>query len=217
MLPLSSKLLGTKAPLHMEIKQIIINQFRKPTGRFGQLVGWLMSLKNKERVDWTFEKLQLRPNHILLEIGFGPGVAIAKVASNLTSGFIAGIDHSETMLEQASRRNKKHIEKGKVKLEWGTVWDLNYPDNYFDTIYASNVHFFWENPAKEFKQLVALLKPYGRLVMVFQPRWTKTEDEVRAVAGKTKKQYEEVGLTNIEIDFKAMNPVTCVYISGQKT
>ena len=198
----------------MEIKQSIIKQFGKPSGSFGRFVGWLMSIKNNGRVNWTFENLHLKPSDILLEVGYGPGVTLKKVADNLTSGFIAGIDHSEIMLEQASRRNKKHIENVKVKLECGTVSDLKYPANHFDTIYASNVHFFWENPAKEFKQLVSFLKPGGRLVMVFQPRLTKKD--VREVADNTKTQYEEAGLIDIKIDFKKMRPVTCIHISGHK-
>jgi SAM-dependent methyltransferase len=202
--------------LIMSFKQIIIKQFGKPTGILGRFVGWLLSFKNNDRVQWTFEKLQVRPSNTLLEIGYGPGVTLKKVADNLTSGFIAGIDHSEIMLEQASRRNKMHIEKRKAKLECGTVWDLKYPENHFDIIYGSNVHFFWKDPINEFKELVSFLKTGGRLVMVFQPRWAKSENEVREVAEKTKNQYEKVGLQNIEIDFKTMNPVTCIYISGQK-
>ncbi len=200
----------------MRLKKNIIKQFGKPTGTFGRFIGWLLSFKNNDRVNWTFEKLQLKPSDILLEIGYGPGVTLKKVANNLTSGFIAGIDHSEIMHAQASRRNREHIEKANVKLECGTVWDLKYPENHFDIIYGSNVHFFWKNPTKEFKQLVRLIKTDGRLVMVFQPRWIKTEDEVKQVADKIKIQYEEVGLINIEIDFKKMSPVTCIYISGQK-
>ena len=52
--------------------------------------------------------------------------------------------------------------------------------------------------------------------MVFQPRWTKSEEEVKQVAENTKKQYEDTGLKNIEYEFKKMKPVTCIYISGQK-
>ncbi len=192
----------------------MIKQFRRPTGILGRFVGWLLSFKNNDRVEWTVEKLQVRPSDILLEVGYGPGVTLEKVAKSLISGFIAGIDHSDIMLEQASRRNKEQIKKGKVKLECGTVWDLKYPKNHFDIIYGSNVHFFWDNPTKEFKHLVSFLKPGGRLVMVFQPRLAKID--VRAVADDTKIQYEEAGLTNIEIDFKTMRPVTCIYISGQK-
>jgi len=200
----------------MGIKQNIIKQFGKPTGIFGRFVGWLLSFKNKDRVQWTCEKLQIAATDTLLEIGYGPGVTFMKVAEQLTSGFIAGIDHSEIMVEQATKRNKKHIENGKAKLEYGTVWDLKYPKNYFDIIYASNVHFFWKNPINEFKELTSFLKTGGRLVMVFQPRWAKSEEEVREVAEKIKNQYEKIGLQNIEIDFKEMTPVTCIYISGQK-
>jgi ubiquinone/menaquinone biosynthesis C-methylase UbiE len=200
----------------MGLKQSIIKQFGKPTGTFGRFVGWLLSFKNNDRVQWTFEKLQLTSSDTLLEIGFGPGVTLMKVADHLTSGFIAGVDHSEIMVQQASRRNMKHIQNGKAKLECGTVWDLKYPKNHFDIIYGSNVHFFWKNPVNEFKELVSFLKPGGRLVMVFQPRWTKSENEVREVAEKTKNQYVKIGLQNIEIDFKKMKPVTCIYISGQK-
>ena len=200
----------------MELKKTFLRQFGKPTGTLGRFVGWLMSFKNKDRAMWTFESVKLKPADIVLEVGYGPGSTFKKVADNLTTGFIAGIDHSDAMFRQASKRNRKHIVRNQAKLECGTVWDLKYPENYFDTIFGSNVHFFWENPVNEFRKLVSLLKPNGRLVMVFQPRWTKSEEEVKQVAENTKKQYEDSGLKNIEYDFKKMRPVTCIYISGQK-
>lgn len=200
----------------MGLKHSIFKQFRRPNGGLGQVVGWLMAYKNKKRADWTFDNLQLQSGDNLLEIGYGPGVTLKKVANQLTFGSIVGIDHSEIMLKQASKRNKQHIKNAKIKLEQGTIWDLEYPDNYFTTIYGSNVHFFWKNPVEEFSELVKLLKPNGKLVMVFQPRWTKSEEEVKEVAQKTKNQYEKAGLANIKIDFKKMSPVTCIAIVGQK-
>ena len=160
----------------MGLKKNFFNQFRKPTGNLGHFVGWLMSVKNRGRAQWTFENLKLKPTDILLEVGYGPGSTLKKVADNLTTGFIGGIDYSEVMFDQATKRNKRHIDSKKVKLECGVVWDLKYPENYFDTIFGSNVHFFWKNPVDEFRKLVSLLKPNGRLVMVFQPRWTKSEE-----------------------------------------
>jgi SAM-dependent methyltransferase len=120
------------------------------------------------------------------------------------------------MLEQATKKNRKTIESKKAELKCGTVWDLDYPEDYFDIIFGSNVHFFWDNPTKEFQKLYLLLKQDGRLIMVFQPRWTKLEEQVKQVAEKTKKQYEEAGFKNIDLGFKPMKPVTCIYISGQK-
>ena len=200
----------------MGLKQKIYKQFGNPEGNLGRFVGWLMLIKNRDRAKWTIEKLNFKPTDFILEVGYGSGAAFKTVANQLTSGFIAGIDHSPVMLEQATTKNKKFIESKKADLNCGTVWDLNYPDEYFDIIFGSNVHFFWEDPTMEFQKLYSYLKPAGRLIMVFQPRWAKSEEQVKEIAENTKEQYEEVGLKNIEYDFKPMKPVTCIYISGQK-
>ena len=191
-------------------------QFRKPTGFIGQLVGRILAVDNKQRSLWTLEKLNVRPTDAILEVGFGPGVTMSLVADKLTSGFVAGIDHSEVMLRQASKRNRSNIARKKVSLKCGTIDDLQYPENSFDLIYGSNVHFFWDNPVAEFQKLLALLKNEGRLVMVFQPRWAKSEQEIHAIAKKTSEQFENAGLKNVEIEFKKLNPVTCIYVGGVK-
>ncbi len=200
----------------MGLKQKLNKQFGNPVGNLGRFVGWLMSVKNRDRAEWTIEKLNFKPTDYLLEIGYGSGASFKVVADQLTSGFIAGIDHSPVMLEQATKKNRRNIDSNKAELKCGTVWDLDYPEEHFDIIFGSNVHFFWENPEKEFQKLYSFLKQDGRLIMVFQPRWTKSEEQVKQVADKTKKQYEEAGFKNIEIEFKPMKPVTCIYISGQK-
>ena len=193
-----------------------MKQFRKPTGFWGKLAGNILAVNNKERSLWTVQKLDVKPSDSILEIGYGPGVTLKLIADRLTSGFLAGIDHSEVMLGQATKRNRKHIDNKKVKLECGTIDNLTYPENYFDLIYGSNVHFFWENPVEEFQRLSALLKYKGRLVMVFQPRWAKSEEEIKDIAAETRKQFEAGGFKQVEIEFKKLKPVTCIYISGIK-
>jgi ubiquinone/menaquinone biosynthesis C-methylase UbiE len=200
----------------MGLKQKFNKQFGNPVGNLGRFVGWLMSVKNRDRAKWTIEKLNLKPTDYVLEVGYGSGASFKVVADQLTSGFIAGIDHSSIMMEQAIKRNKKNIDAKKAELKFGTVWDLDYPEEHFDIIFGSNVHFFWENPTKEFQKLYSYLKQDGRLIMVFQPRWTKSEEQVKQEAEKTKKQYEGAGFNNIDIGFKQMKPVTCIYICGQK-
>jgi ubiquinone/menaquinone biosynthesis C-methylase UbiE len=200
----------------MGLKQILNEQFGKPDGNLGRFVGWIMSIKNRDRAKWTIEKLNFKPTDYILEIGYGSGSSFKVVADQLTSGFIAGIDHSSIMLEQATKKNRKNLESKKAELKCGTVWDLDYQEEHFDIIFGSNVHFFWENPTKEFQKLYLFLKHGGRLIMIFQPRWTKSEEQVKQVAEKTKKQYEEAGFKNIEIGFKPMKPVTCIYINGHK-
>jgi hypothetical protein len=73
----------------MGLKRTFFKQFSKPTGNLGRFAGWLMSFKNKDRSNWTYENLKLKPTDILLEVGYGPGTTIKKVADHLTTGFIA--------------------------------------------------------------------------------------------------------------------------------
>src|ERR1700750_2396976 len=92
-------------------------QFEHPTGVLGWLVGILMGWETRERNAWAVCALQLQPTDNVLEIGFGPGNAIAEAAK--TARFVAGIDHSEVMLRQASQLNARAIHEGRVELKRG--------------------------------------------------------------------------------------------------
>jgi hypothetical protein len=74
----------------MNLTKEIIGQFKKPHGMLGVLAGAIMANRhsNIERNEWTLEQLTLKPSDRLLEIGFGPGIAIEKAARVITSGVI---------------------------------------------------------------------------------------------------------------------------------
>jgi ubiquinone/menaquinone biosynthesis C-methylase UbiE len=74
-----------------------------------------------ERNDWAVSLLKLQPTDRVLEIGFGPGVAIQKMSEFVKEGLIWGIDHSEVMLRQASKRNKEAISADRVRLLLGSL------------------------------------------------------------------------------------------------
>ncbi len=63
----------------MTVRQRLVAQFRQPRGLPGQLAGLVMAMRpsNRARNRWTVELLDLQPGDRLLEIGFGPGLAIA--------------------------------------------------------------------------------------------------------------------------------------------
>jgi SAM-dependent methyltransferase len=200
----------------MQSTSLLYKQFRQPSGYSGKLAGWLMTAKNKARSEWTVEQLNIQTYQHILEIGYGTGRTLEEVAHKLKVGFIAGIDHSTLMYQEASRRNKRFIRQQLMQLHIGRVHDLNYPPHYFHTIYGSNVHFFWKEPQHEFIQLVRLLKTGGKLVMVFQPRWAIHEEDLKQAAEKIKSDFVEAGLVQIELDYKDMDPATCVSVVGYK-
>jgi ubiquinone/menaquinone biosynthesis C-methylase UbiE len=201
----------------MELRQVLNQQFGNPEGRLGSLVGWSMALKNRERNNWAVEKMNIRPDDKILEIGFGPGYALKLISGMLVNGSIVGVDRSEAMYNQAFKRNSEGILNRKIELLHGSAWDIMYPDNSFDKIFAINVHFFWEEPEEELKRLKDLLKTGGKLCLIFQPRWAKSEQHVKQIAADTEYRMIKTGFRVDELAFKKMSPVTCVYLCGIKT
>jgi SAM-dependent methyltransferase len=83
----------------------IVSQFGHPRGMAGHVAGWVMAHRpsNRRRNRWVVSLLDVRPADRVLEIGFGPGLAIAELSRRVgDSGHVYGIDHSEVMLRQAT-------------------------------------------------------------------------------------------------------------------
>ena len=198
----------------MGLKQAFTKQFELPSGNLGRVAAWLMSVSNREKNQWLIDKLDIQEGDQLLEIGYGTGDIINELASSAKPRFIAGIDHSQLMYEIAARRNSMH--HNKVALHWGDVWSIPYSTDYFDVIFGSNVHFFWKQPKHEFDFLQRFLKPGGKLIMLFQPRWIKSEIELIHEMERIKEDYQEAGYKRIKMEVKYMKPVDCIYIEGSK-
>ena len=60
----------------------------------------------------------------MLEVAYGPGVAVRGLSELATEGVVLGIDQSPVMLGQATRRNREGIAAGRVKLLLGSVEKL---------------------------------------------------------------------------------------------
>jgi len=201
----------------MKIRETFFKQFSKPSGQLGRLVGWIMAIKNKNRLHWGIEKLQHQPEQAILEIGFGPGSFIEILLTQHShTGLIAGIDISDVMLQQASQRNSLAIAQGQVQLKLASVEALPFSEHSFDRIFTSNTSMFWPNPVENIKEIARVMKQHAILCITLQPYWAKDEEGVRAEAEKLKIQMHEAGLKNIQVDFKAMRPVSCLCATAVK-
>lgn len=148
----------------------------KPTGLVGRIFGYLMDIYNREDNHWTVSLLDIGSTSKVLEIGFGTGLAIASSAKIATHGHIYGIDHSETMLEAAQKRNQKTVQSGRVSLQLGDVMALPFEDNYFDIVYSINCIYFWQPPNQGLAEIYRVLKPEGTVAITARNR----DDEVYA-------------------------------------
>jgi ubiquinone/menaquinone biosynthesis C-methylase UbiE len=114
--------------------------------------------------------LDIQPESRVLEIGFGPGVSTHYAAEKATKGFVAGIDHSDTMVQAARRRNAAAIKAGRIDLKQGDVASLPYPDASFDRAFSIHSIYFWGQPIACLKELRRVLKPGGLLAITIQPK-----------------------------------------------
>jgi ubiquinone/menaquinone biosynthesis C-methylase UbiE len=139
-------------------------QFRQPSGFLGRLAGFLFRI-NRDGIDWTITLLEVQPTDHVMEIGFGPGHGIQKVARIASQGRVAGVDFSETMLQRALGRNAAAIDAGLVELHLGDVSALSYRDNTFDKVFATNVVYFWNDPLANLQELRRVMKSGGRVAL----------------------------------------------------
>lgn len=148
----------------MNLWHSLAQQFRRPAGFLGHLAGFLFRI-NLEAIAWTVDQLEIQHTDHVLEIGFGPGHGIQRAAQLAAQGLVAGVDFSETMLEQASRRNAPAIAAGTVELRLGEASVLPYPDRNFDKVFATNVVYFWKDPVATLREIQRVMKPGGRLAL----------------------------------------------------
>ncbi len=143
----------------MGIKQrvitAVVRQFGHPRGIGGRLAGWVMAHRssNRRRNRWVVCLLDVQPTDRVLEIGFGPGLAIAELSRRATRGTVYGIDHSEVMLQYATKRNAVAVRAKHIELLQASVEQLPPFDEPLDAILAVNSLGFWSEPAQRLVEL----------------------------------------------------------------
>lgn len=141
-----------------------------PRGLVGRLLGQLMTWHNAQDNRWTLDLLELAAGDRLLEIGFGPGMAVELACRARPDVSVAGIDHSAEMLRAANARNRRCIEAGRVRLELGSVDALPYGDASFDKALAVNSIYFWNDPVTALREILRVLSPGGVLAVTVRDR-----------------------------------------------
>ena len=154
----------------MGILRAFIENHAHPSGFVGMLAALHMIHDNRDANYWTVGLLDIKPTDHVLEIGFGPGLAIQKVAAIVSKGLVAGVDSSETMLKLAQKRNAASIAAGRVELKKGDVSALPCSSDSFDKALAVNVIYFMANPVADLQELYRVMKPGGRAALFLEAK-----------------------------------------------
>ncbi len=149
------------------VKNRLTEHIRQPGGGFwGWLAIRLMIPRNRRINEWAVALLDIHPADRVLEIGFGAGLSIKRVARLATDGFVAGIDYSEHMVAQASQRNRTAIRAGRVALRQGDAAALPYADSEFDKAFCVGLIYYLPDPAAALREARRVLKPGGTFVLM---------------------------------------------------
>src|SRR5574341_1328457 len=159
------------------VRKYMSNQFGKPRGLFGRMIEKGMSKRTAVDAEWTVSLLNIQPASRILEIGFGGGVSTYLASQMAPEGFVAGIDHSITMVQAASQRNAAAIKAGRMELKQGDAGAIPYPAESFDIVFSLYSIYFWKDPLACLKGFRRVLKPGGLLAITIQPknRWRQEQ------------------------------------------
>ncbi len=199
-------------------RDALVAQFGNPNGFLGRVAGFIMRFRssNRERNRRTLEILDIRPEDAVLEIGFGPGLAIEQAAQLAQRGKVMGIDHSELMLRQARRRNAKAIADGRVELLLGSANRLPEFATRFDKVFATNVYMFWDDAAGILRGIRSVMKEGGTIVLALQPRHRgATNQDAHAAAQRMTSSLRDAGFEAVRTEILPMAPVDTACVLGR--
>lgn len=189
----------------MKITEYIGTQFANPRGVIGKVCCIIMNTMNKAMYRSLIVVLNNKRNRTILDIGFGNGYLIHRLAQN-KGNEIYGIDTSRDMLVLASKRNERAIQEQRVKLSIGDCCCLKFADQSFDIVTAVNTIYFWPDALQGLCEISRVLKKEGVCYnVVYSKKWLKkfsyTQYSFRFFE---KEDYlklgKEAGFSKVEID-----------------
>ena len=149
---------GEKVGLTGGFMKMLGRQSRKPSGWFGKMFGHSMAWGHRPLTNWGIGFMDIQPTDRILDVGCGSGMAIKLIARIAVDGFVAGIDYSEVMVQQALKRNAAAVRAGRVEVRHGNISALSYDDEFFDKVIGVETFYFWPDPVANLKEARRVLR-----------------------------------------------------------
>jgi ubiquinone/menaquinone biosynthesis C-methylase UbiE len=171
---------------------------------------------NRRRNQWAVALLDVEPTDRFLEVGIGPGIAIRHAARRATSGTVIGVDHSDEMVRQATRRNRHAVREGRVELHRMDVDALREVGAGVDKVLTVNSLGFWPRPVDRLVDIRSIMREGGVIAVVSQPRCPgATSEHAERAEQEIRRQLRQAGFLGLRSERLELDPpVVCVLASN---
>lgn len=158
----------------MRRPRFIAEQARYATGLLGRLIAFIMSRETKGDNRRAIDMLSIAAGDHVLDVGCGYGRSLTELAARASDGKVVGVDPSEVMKDMAVRHAGDLIASGRVHVVTASVESLPLPDASFDKALCVHVVYFWRDMDRAFAEVTRVLKPGGRLALLFRTNASQT-------------------------------------------
>ncbi len=134
--------------------------------RISRVYDYLTAVFERKYAEMALERLSIQESETVLEIGFGPGHCLKRMAGSVgRTGKAYGVDISSGMLEVTRKRLDKAKLIDKVELYCGDAASLPYRESTFDAVFMSYTLELFDTPEIPgvLEEVKRVLKPMGRL------------------------------------------------------
>jgi ubiquinone/menaquinone biosynthesis C-methylase UbiE len=152
--------------LTLALISYVLLQARKPDKWFGRIFARAMNKGHDSMSDWGLRHVTIERQFTILEVGCGGGRTIEKLAAIAAAGMVYGIDYAEGSVSVSRELNANLIKVGRVVVQKASVSRLPFPDDTFDLATAIETQYYWPDLAGDMREILRVLKPAGRLVVI---------------------------------------------------
>ena len=150
----------------MGLLEKILRQCQRPTGRLGRWMARGMNVGHAGLTKWALAQVEVPEDAHALDIGYGGGRTLERLAAMARTGRAVGIDYSEESVAVSRHRNRQELLSGRVEVHHGSVSSMPFPEATFDLVTAVETYYFWPDLAKDLGEVRRVMRPGAQLVMV---------------------------------------------------
>ena len=147
-----------------EVKEIAA-QLRCPFGDEGVQIASLMENTNSSMINVTIERLDLKKDDVLLELGPGNGFHLERILEQCRQVFT--VDISELMISNISRKYKKFIDEERLKNFLGDGRKIPISREIIDKAFTVNTIYFWKEPKDYLNEIGKCMRSGGELYITY--------------------------------------------------